>query len=339
VALVTADATRKMFDRWDQAAASGQTIDVASEMKRLTCAIAACTFFGSDVSNDVAIIEESLEALLDYTWSRLQSVLDLSRFLPTPKRKRFHRALTELNRIVNRIIDERTGSGNQTNLLSMLLAARDETGEGLSSKLLREETITMLLAGHETTASSLARTFYLLSEHPAAQQRLGQELDKVLRGRVPTAADLSQLTYTASLFQESLRLYPPIWIIERRVIEADVIGGYHIPRGSSVVISPYALHRHPELWEDAQRFDPDRFSPERLGNITQHAYIPFGVGGHQCIGKDFAVLEAHMIIAQVAQRYRLQQVAGHPCILMPGITLGLKHGLKMKLTMATKEHD
>jgi len=214
----------------------------------------------------------------------------------------------------------------------MLLTARDEqTGEKMPDKQLRDETITMLLSGHETTANALARTFYLLSKFPEAQRRLNAELADVLGGRVPTASDVPSLRYTTMLFQESLRLYPPIWIIERRAIRDDEIGGYHIPAGTSVVISPYALHRHAGFWENPEGFDPERFSADRFASVAQHAYLPFGTGGHQCIGKEFAMMEARLIIAQVAQSYRLHLVPGHPFVLRPGITLGLRHGLLMNV--------
>jgi cytochrome P450 len=328
---VTTAATCQMLDRWDRIATTGQPIDVASEMKRLTCTIAARVFFGSNIGDDAAIIADSLETLLETTWSRLQSVVNLGRF-PTASRRKFRKSLSQLDQIVHRIIAQRNGKNSEDDLLSMLLAACDEqTGERMPQNLLRDETITMLLAGHETTASSLARTFYLLSQFPAAQRRLDDEVADVLQGRVPTATDLPNLRVVTMLFQESLRLYPPIWIIERRAIRRDNIAGYEIPAGSSVVISPFALHRHPAFWEDPERFDPDRFSHERFANVAQHAYLPFGMGAHQCIGKDFAMIEGRSIIAQIAQRYCLSLVPGHPFVLMPGITLGLKHGLMMTL--------
>jgi cytochrome P450 len=334
MAPLTIEATGNMLARWDRSAAAGQPIDVVSEMMRLTCTIAARAFFGSDVADDAETIEQSLAVVLDYTWRRLESVLDLGRFVSTARRRRFREAIDRLDQIVYRIIvARRQDNRSDGDLLSMLLAVRDEqSGAGMPDRLLRDETITMLLSGHETTAGALARTIYLLAKFPAAQQRLNAELADVLDRRIPSADDTPNLRYTTMLFQESLRLYPPIWIIERRAIGDDEIGGYHIPAGSSVVISPYALHRHPGLWENPEEFAPDRFSADRFAQVQPHAYLPFGTGAHQCIGKDFAMLEARLIIARIVQSYRLQLVPKHSFVLRPGITLGLRDGLLMNVS-------
>ena len=190
----------------------------------------------------------------------------------------------------------------------------------------------MLLAGHETTANALARTFYMLSQFPEIEQQLRAELMDVLGGRIPTVQDVPNLKYTTMLISETLRLYPSIWIIERRAISEDEIGGYHIPARSSVVISPYALHRHQAFWEDPDQFDPERFTPARWTERQKSAYLPFGNGRHQCIGKDFAMMEARLIVAMVAQIFHLQLVPGHPVVSKPGITLGLRHGLLMTVS-------
>jgi cytochrome P450 len=207
----------------------------------------------------------------------------------------------------------------------MLMSVRDsETGACLDDTQLRNETITFLLAGHETTANALTWTFYLISRHPEVEQRLLSELAEVLGGRTPTLEVVSKLTYTKSVIQESMRLYPPIWIIERRVIEEDVVDGYTLPAGSAVVISPYALHRHPAFWDRPEEFDPSRFD-----SPAPAAYIPFGAGPRSCIGSEFAMLEAQLITAMVMQSFHLDLVPGHPVVPLPDITLRSKHGMMM----------
>jgi cytochrome P450 len=209
----------------------------------------------------------------------------------------------------------------------MLMAARDpDTGAALSDLQLRNETITFLLAGHETTANALTWTFHLLSRHPEVEERLREEIHSVLGGRRPDLQDVAKLVYTKRVIQEAMRLYPPIWIIERRAIGEDEIAGYKIPAGSSVVISPYALHRHPGFWERPEAFDPSRFE-----SPPPDAYIPFGAGPRFCIGHEFAMLEARLIVAMVLQAFRLRGVPGHPIEPMPDITLRPRHGMKMTL--------
>ena len=208
----------------------------------------------------------------------------------------------------------------------MLLDVRDEqTGEGLSDLELRNEAITFLLAGHETTANALSWTFYLLSQNPEVERELRAELAAVLGGRAPAIENLPQLKFTTMVIQEAMRLYPPIWVIERRAIADDVIGGFHIPAGSSIVISPYVLHRNENFWPDAERFDPTRFSSKPRG------YIPFGSGPRFCIGAEFAMMEARLIVPMVMQAFHLELAPGHSASPLPGITLRPKKGLQMIL--------
>jgi len=230
-----------------------------------------------------------------------------------------------VNQIVYRIIAEhRARNDAGSDLLSMLLQVRDEqTGEGLSDSELRNETITFLLAGHETTANALSWTFYLLSQNPDVERQLRSEVSAVLGGRLPTVEDLPRLTFTTMVIQEAMRLYPPIWAIERRAITEDVIGGFHIPAKSSIVISPYVLHRHESFWPRAEQFDPTRF------NSRPRAYIPFGSGPRFCIGTEFAMMEARLIVPMVIQACHLELVPGHPVVPQPSITLRLKSGLRM----------
>jgi len=232
-----------------------------------------------------------------------------------------------------RIIHDRRQSGQKSeDLLTLLLWRKDEeTGASMSDLEVRNETITLLLAGHETTANSLTWTWYCLSRFPDMGRRVQAEVAAVVGQRPPTLEDLPRLEYTKRVYREALRLYPPIWIMERRVLTADTIAGYRIPGGSSIVISPYVTHRHPEFWDHPDEFDPDRFLSERAAGRPQHAYLPFGGGQRQCIGKDFAMMEALVILAMVTQRYRLDRVPGHPVEPKPGITLRTRNGLLMTL--------
>lgn len=304
-------------------------LDISSEMARLTYSIVGQTLFSFNTGEDAATVEKAMRVILPHVFGRLGNLINWPDKLPTPANRRFHRSLAEVDEVVYRIIARHRraqADGNpDTDLLSMLMSVRDsETGSGLDDTQLRNETITFLLAGHETTANALTWTFYLISRHPAVEQRLLAELNEVLAGKKPTLEDVSKLTYTKSVIQESMRLYPPIWIIERRVIEEDLIGGYTLPAGSAVVISPYALHRHPAFWERSEEFDPSRFD-----SPAPAAYIPFGAGPRSCIGSEFAMLEAQLITAMVMQSFHLELVPGHPVVPLPDITLRSKHGMRM----------
>jgi enediyne biosynthesis protein E7 len=325
------DACWQMLETWKPMAA-GSVLDIASEMARLTYTIVGRTLFSFDTGEDAETVERAMRVMLPHLFGRLGNLIHPPAWLPTPANRRFTRSLAEVDRIVYQIIREHRldlAAGNaKPDLLSMLMEARDgETGVGLGDTQLRNETITFLLAGHETTANALAWIFHLLSHHPDVERRLAEELATVLGGRSPTLADLPELAYTKAVIRESMRLYPPIWIIERRVIAEDTIGGYAIPAGSAVVISPYALHRHPAFWERPETFDPNRF----LTATPPAAYIPFGAGPRFCIGNEFAMLEAQLITAMVIQNFQLHGIPGHPVEPQPDITLRPRHGLKMTL--------
>jgi cytochrome P450 len=215
-------------------------------------------------------------------------------------------------------------------LLALLMAAVDEqTGERMSAQQLRDESMTMLIAGHETVASALAWTWDLLARNPDAEARLHEELARVLGSRAPTADDLPRLKYTEMVFQEAMRLYPPAWIISRKAQDDDEIGGYHVPKGTLVVTSPYATHRMPELWPEPEAFCPERFSAEASAGRPRFSYYPFGGGPRLCIGSGFAMTEAVLIIATVAQRFTLRTLSDKPIAIEPGVTLRPKHGLAM----------
>ncbi len=221
--------------------------------------------------------------------------------------------------------------GRPNDLLTMLMEARDEeTGEGMTDRQLRDEVLTIFLAGHETTANALSWTFYLLSLHPDAARRMGAELHDVLHGRSPEVADLGKLVFTTAVLKESMRLFPPAWIIGRRAIEGDTIGGYDIPRDSIVFVSPWVTHRHPDFWENPEGFDPERFLPERAAEIHRYAYFPFGAGPRICIGQGFAMIETVLLLATLAQKIRLDLVSAHRVVPQPSITLRPRDGILVR---------
>ncbi len=325
-------ATTTMLKSWRNRAARDESLDIASEMMRLTYTIVGRTLFSADVGTDGETIERAMQVILPQTFGRLGRIVNWPGWLPTLENRRFRAALRDIDGVVYRIIDQHrraqdTGAADH-DLLSMLLRVRDpETGVGFSNEQLRNETITFLLAGHETTANALTWTFYLLSQNPEAEAQLQKEVASVLGGRIPTLADLPRLIFTKMVIKEAMRLYPPIWIIERRVIADDSVDGFHLPAGSAVVIAPYALHRHSEFWNAPEKFDPQRFAAS-----TPDAYIPFGAGPRFCIGSEFAMLEAQLITAMVVQSFQLRLVPGHPVEPLPGITLRARHGMRMTLT-------
>jgi len=238
-------------------------------------------------------------------------------------------SLAELDEVVHRILASRRQSTETgDDLLALLLAARDEdTGTGLSDRLLRDEIMTIFLAGHETTANALAFTWYLLATHPEVDARLHAEIERILGGRAPTQADVAQLRYTRMVLEETMRLYPPAYSLSRTAIGADVIGGVTVPAGSIVVIYPYVTHRNPALWPDPERFDPDRFNPDRAAGRHRFAYLPFGGGPRICIGQGFAMTEAIIVIASIAQRYRFSLAPGHTVQPIGALTLRPKDGV------------
>ena len=327
-------ATSAMLKRWRVQAASGQALDVASEMMRLTYGIVGRTIFNADVGPDAEAVERAMPIVLAHTFGRLERLITLPDWVPTPQNRRYQKAVADIDAVVFRIIEEHRQAeqvnGPGRDMLSMLLRIQDEaTGEPLTDEQLRNATLTLLLAGHETTANALTWVFYLVSQHPAVERQLREEVHAALGDRPPTLDDLALLPYTKMVIQEALRLYPPIWIIERRVIAEDTVGGYYLPAGSAVIIAPYVLHRHPDFWDK-----PEVFNPGRFANQARDAYMPFGAGERYCIGSEFAMMEAQLITAMVAQSFRLELVPGQRVEPWPNITLRTRHGLLMNLHLS-----
>ncbi|HEX2094505.1 MAG TPA: cytochrome P450 [Longimicrobiaceae bacterium] len=243
------------------------------------------------------------------------------------------RARARLDATIYRIIGERRSGEDRGDLLSMLLLAQDEEGDGggMTDLQLRDEALTLFLAGHETTANALSWTWHLLSGNPEVEAALHAELDRVLGGRLPTVDDLLVLPYTRAVLAESMRLFPPAYVVGREPVEDQEIGGYRVPRGSIVLMSPWVIQRDPRWWPDPLRFDPGRWTPEREEELPRFTYFPFGGGPRKCIGEGFAWTEMVLLLAVLAQRWRVRVLPGHPVVPEPMITLRLRHGIRARL--------
>jgi cytochrome P450 len=310
----------------------GETLDFVPEMMRLALGIVGKTLFDSDVASDADTVARALGVAMDtFTLARVP-FWRLLLYLPVPSTLRFARARRELDEVVTRIIRAHRESGrDRGDLLSMLLLAQDvEGGTGrMNDRQLRDEAMTILLAGHETTAVALAWTFYLLAQHPGVEAALHEELDSVLRGAPPTTEDVKRLPYADMVLSESMRLYPPAWAIGRRAHEPVPLGGYELHPGDAAVLSQWVVHRDPELWPDPLRFDPLRFEPARKAARHRFAYFPFGGGPRVCIGDGFAWLAGTLLLATLAQRWRFELVPDQRVEPLPRVTLRLKHGLRL----------
>jgi cytochrome P450 len=331
------DATAELLDEWDGAAQRGQSIDMKGQMTYLTLNILARALFSADWSREARAMGPAVSIAIRHAYEQMESFVSLPENLPTPANRRFVKARATLDEIVYRLIAERRNKKtDDVDLLSMLMSAVDEgeTGESMNDRQVHDEVMTFIFGGHETVSSGLTWTFYLLSKHPHVARKLRAELDHVLGGRTPTVDDVPQLRYLTMVLEESMRLYPPVWLISRTPVEDDEIGGYHIPAGSMVLISKYVVHRHPAFWDNPDGFDPERFTPERVAARPRHAYFPFSSGPRKCIGDSFGMLEMQLVVARLLQRYQLDLVPGFPVIPQPGITLRQKHGLLMTLQPA-----
>ena len=332
LASVMTETTQETADRWEALAARREEVDVAEEMMRLTQTIVLRTLLGSDLGPLAGELDRAWALVNQHIGQSFWSLGLMDRW-PTPKNRRFRRALEVLDRAVFYVINERRRDGGETNdLLSMLMSARDEeTGHAMTDAQLRDEVMTMLLAGHETTSLALAWTWYLLSEHRRVARRLEDEIDAVLGGRPPAYHDLGNLSYTRMVIEEALRLYPPAWGLSRQAMGPDTIRGYDLPRGWLVFVIPFVMHRLPSYWDEPEQFDPERFRPERSAARSKFVYLPFGAGPRQCIGNQFAMIEAHLVLATLASRYRLALMPGHPVKPWPLITLRPRYGIRMTI--------
>lgn len=317
------DTAEQHLSTWEDHRESGDPIDLVDEMMALTLQIIVSTMFTKDISEEVGELGEAFTEVLRFIDQRSFGSMGLPIWMPTPKNLRAKRAIETIDRIVYRVAEERRGKEEQyEDLLSMLLLARDaDTGEGMSPRQLRDEIVTIFFAGHETTALTLTWTLHELFRNPEVEEKLRAEVESVLDGRTPTVEDLKDLRYTRMVLDEALRRYPAAWVFIRQSVEEDVIDGFRIPADSDVILSPYVTHHLPEYWDEPDEFRPERFDPDSEHPSHPMAYYPFGGGPRLCIGRDFALMEATLLLPMILQRYRLHPTPDYHAEAIPMVTL------------------
>jgi len=301
-------------------------------MMVLTLRIAIKTLFSVDADRDVALMS-SLSNELIGMFELQESPLWLAHnYLPTPANRRFGRGIKRLDEYIYGIIGQRRQNGEDTgDLLSMLLDAQDEDGSRMNDKQLRDEVMTLFMAGHETTALALSWTWYLLSGHPEAETRLLAELKTVLGGRAPKVEDLPELRYAEAIIKETLRLYPPAWAFGRQATQDCEVAGYRVPKGRQVFFFPWVVHRDPRYFDNPEEFRPERWFDEKIKQLHKYAYFPFSGGPRVCIGNSFAMMETVLVLATIAQKYRLKLVENQAVKPWPVFTLRPRNGIRMVL--------
>ncbi len=297
---------KNFLDQWETRVGAQATLDIGAEMGLMTLNVVSESLFGTKMGERAAHVRDAWPQVMDHLVGRMFNPLKVPEQLPLYGNRQYQKSLGLLNEAVYTLISEhRAASEGDDNLLGMLIAARDQKLDiQLDDQELRDEVMTVFLAGHETCANALTWTFYLLARHPEVQERLAEEASTVLGGREPSFEDLPQLPYAAMVFNEGLRLYPPAWIMARDVLHDDEIDGWRVPGGSLIFLSPYVTHRIPEYWETPLRFNPQHFSPEQVAGRPRFAYFPFGGGQRQCLGKNFALVEAQLALPMLTQKYR-----------------------------------
>ena len=320
--------TQRMLKDWRD----GEICDIASDMMQVTLFIVGKTLFDADFRTEAGRVAGALEYMLNDITDDSQTVIRLPDWMPTPKRYRKQQAIEQLNQVVMPMIEARRASGEDTgDLLSMLLMAQDESGKGMSDEQIRNEALTLVLAGHETTAYTLTWTLYLLSQNPDIAEKLQDEIDSTIGNRLPTLADLKNLSYAGNVINEGMRLFPPVWSVARQSQEKTQLGDYAIGKYATAVIPIWAVHHDERWYPDAMSFEPERWSDERAEAVPRYAYLPFGGGPRICIGNSFAMMEAQLILVSILQQFKLTLLKGHRVIPEPLVTLRPKYGMKMQL--------
>ena len=323
------DASEAMLERW--ASEEPGSLDIPAEMARLTLDILERTLLRLDLGRVADQLVTRFDIVTRWAMRRMVAPIEIPPGFPTPSNLRARRALRTLDALVFEWIAARRGQGGEIgDVLDLLLAATPPIGE----QQIRDEMMTLLVAGHETGAAALAWTWYLLARHPEARRRLQGELQVVLGGRRPTLADMRRLPVTRMVIEESLRLYPPVWMLPRRAVDRDEIGGYDVPAGSEVLLSVYSMHRHRSFWQAPEDFRPERFAPGHGASRLSHSYLPFGSGPRACLGRFFGMLELQLVVATMAQRVVLRPLSDDPVEAEPLLTLRPRHGLRMRSTPA-----
>jgi cytochrome P450 len=324
---VMTDFADRARHRWQD----GSTIDVAQEMMRITLGIVGKTLFDADVEAQARDVGEALTAVLESFWTMLLPFAAILEHLPVPALRKSRAAQARLDKMMYAMIAERRAEGrDHGDMLSMLLLAQDdeEQGRGLTDAQVRDEAMTIFLAGHETTANALSWMWYLVSGAPEVESRMHEEIDRVLADRLPTLSDIPRLPYMDQVITEAMRLYPPAWMIGRRAVAEQPLGDYVLPPGALVLLSPYVTQHDARHFPEPERFMPERWTPEFRASLEPFAYFPFGGGSRRCIGESFAMMELVLVASTIARRWTIRVVPGHPVVPQPLMTLRLKHGLK-----------
>lgn len=309
----------------------GQEVDISKEAMHLTLHIVAKSLFSSDVADVVDLVGHEIDVAQELAIERISNPFKLPIWIPTPGNLKEKQSIKRLDKVMMDIIEKRRNDPNKyDDLLQMLMDVKDEdTGEQMSDRQLRDECMTIFLAGHETTALALTWLWYLLDQNPTVIDNLRAEAEEVLQGRDPEVGDVMRLEYTRMVIEEVMRLYPPAWVIGRRNVAEDEIGGYQVPKGYNLLIPVYHIHRDPAIWENPEQFDPERFRKGKLKDKHRFAYFPFGGGPRLCIGNNFALMEMQVVVAMMVTRFRFKHVPTHQVELDPLITLRAKHGMMM----------
>ena len=304
-------------------------VDVSHEMTGLTLGVLGRTLLDTDLSR-FPRIGGDFAAVQDQAMFELATLSAVPPWVPLPRQVRFRRARARLGRVVDDLVRERTGGPDRDDVISRLIvSAGAEQDPRVGRMRLRDEIVTLLLAGHETTASTLSWALYLIDQHPEVRERMRVEALEVLGDRLPRYADLPRLRYTAMVVDEVVRLFPPVWILPRKALAADAVGDYHVPAGADVLICPYTLHRHPELWKDPEKFDPERFDPAASTRPPSYAYLPFGAGPRFCVGNHLGLMEAVFVLAMLTRELTLSRPAGSRVEPEPMLSLRVRGGLFM----------
>lgn len=306
-------------------------VNVAGEMTGFTLGVLGRTLLDADLSAFESV-GHSFEAVQDQAMFEMVSLSMVPTWIPLPKQVRFRRARRRLEHVVRTLVRDRGSAPPGDDVLSrLILSAAAESDPAVGDRRLRDELITLLLAGHETTASTLSWTLHLVGQHPEVAERLHAEAVSVLGDRLPEFDDLHRLTYTGMVISEAMRLYPPVWILPRLSLAPDEVGGYHVPAGADVLVCPYTLHRHPDFWDRPDEFDPERFGSEQAAARSRYAYIPFGAGPRFCVGNSLGLMEAVFVIAMISRELRMFTAPGHRVVPEPMLSLRIRGGLPMSV--------
>lgn len=328
------DATTLVLDGWQRQPETHQGINVVPEMMKITLGATGKIMFDADLRQEFDQVAKAMSVVIEAIIFRSTISQLTPQVIPIPYNLRIRRAKQVLYKIFDRIADDHRAGRRQgrADVIDLMLSARDEeTGAELPKQDIRDEMLTTILAGHESSGTGLAWALYELARHPDIQERTHEEVERVLSGRVPTVADVERLPYTRMVVDETFRLHPPIWLFPRDSVQDDDLAGWHIPARSTIFLMPYVTHRSPDYWVEPERFDPERFSPERAAQLSRHVYYPFGAGQRKCIGAAMALLQTHLSLAMIMQRFRVRPMPDHPVEVGTLVTLRPLRGVKLAI--------